>query len=80
MEIPVTFLFYGPEKFIKLAKDEITKIEENLKETVKRKSKMYRCFLQGLLLGVLGSNVMRNIKMMFAIEWCPLHRGFFMKV
>ena len=36
MEIPVIFLFYGPEKFIKLAKDEITKIEENLKETVKQ--------------------------------------------
>ena len=30
------FLFYGPEKIIKLAKDEITKIEENLKETVKQ--------------------------------------------
>ena len=36
MEIPVIFLFYGLEKFIKLAKDEITKIEENLKETVKQ--------------------------------------------
>ena len=36
MEIPAIFLFYGPEKIIKLAKDEITKIEENLKETVKQ--------------------------------------------
>ena len=45
MEIPVIFPLYLPEKFIKLAKDELTKIEENLKETVKRKSKMYRCFL-----------------------------------
>ena len=36
MEIPLIFLFYGPEKIIKLAKDEITKIEENVKETVKQ--------------------------------------------
>ena len=35
-EIPANFLFYGPEKIIKLAKDEITKIEENLNKTVKQ--------------------------------------------
>ena len=32
MEILTIFLFYGPEK-IKLAKDEINKIEENLRKT-----------------------------------------------
>ena len=36
LEIPTIFLFYGPEKILKLAKDEITKIEENLNETVKQ--------------------------------------------
>ena len=35
MEIPAIFLFCGPEKIIKLAKDEI-QIEENVKETVKQ--------------------------------------------
>ena len=32
MEILAIFLFYGPEK-IKLAKDEIKKIQENLRKT-----------------------------------------------
>ena len=36
MEIPAIFLFYGPEKVIKLAKDEITKIEEKSKKPVKQ--------------------------------------------
>ena len=36
MEIPAIFIFYWPEKIIKLAKDELKKIEENLKETVKQ--------------------------------------------
>ena len=36
LEIPAIFLFYGPEKIIKLAKDEITKIGGNLNETVKQ--------------------------------------------
>ena len=36
LEIPAIFLFYGPEKIIKLAKDNITKIEENLNKTVKQ--------------------------------------------
>ena len=35
LEIPAIFLFYGLEKIIKLATDEI-KIEENLNETVKQ--------------------------------------------
>ena len=35
-EFLAMFLLYGPEKIIKLAQDEITKIEENLKETVKQ--------------------------------------------
>ena len=33
--IPAIFLFYGPEKILKLATNEITKIEENLNETIK---------------------------------------------
>ena len=36
MEIPVIFLFYGPEKIIKLVQDQIAKIEENLKKTVRQ--------------------------------------------
>ena len=36
MEIPVSFPFYGPEKIIKLAKDQITKIEESLRKTVRQ--------------------------------------------
>ena len=36
LEIPAIFPFYGPEKIIKLAKDEITKIGGNLNETVKQ--------------------------------------------
>ena len=36
LEIPTIYFFYGPENIVKLAKDEITKIEENLNETVKR--------------------------------------------
>ena len=36
LEISAIFLFYGPEKIIKLTKDEITKIEEKLNETVKQ--------------------------------------------
>ena len=35
LEIPAIFLFYVPEKVIKLAKNKITKIEENLNESVK---------------------------------------------
>ena len=35
LEISEVF-FYGPENIVKLAKDEITKIEENLNETVKQ--------------------------------------------
>ena len=34
--ILVIFLFYGPEKIIKMAKDEITKIEENFSKTIKQ--------------------------------------------
>ena len=36
LEIHAVFLFCGPEKIIKLAKDEITKIEENLYKTAKQ--------------------------------------------
>ena len=36
LEIPAIFLFYGPEKTIKLTTDEIIKIKENLNETVKQ--------------------------------------------
>ena len=36
MKIPAIFLLNGPGKIIKLSKDEIIKIKENLKETVKQ--------------------------------------------
>ena len=36
MEIPAIFPFYGPEKIIKLAKHQITKIEESLRKTVRQ--------------------------------------------
>ena len=34
LEIPANFHFYGPEKTINLAENKITKIEENLNETM----------------------------------------------
>ena len=40
---------------------------------------MYIYFLQGLLLGVLGSNMIWNIKVMFAIDWYPQDKGFLWK-
>ena len=36
MKIPAIFPFYGPEKIIKLAKDQLTRIEENLRKTVRQ--------------------------------------------
>ena len=38
------FIFYGPEKTIRLAKNKITKIEEKLNETIKH-CPIYRGFL-----------------------------------
>ena len=35
LEIPVNFHFHGPEKAIKLVKNNIEKIEEHVNETVK---------------------------------------------
>ena len=35
LEIPANFHFYGPKRPLNLLKNKITKIEENLNETVK---------------------------------------------
>ena len=81
MEFCANFPFYGTEKAIKLAKNEIKKFEENLNETVKHclKYNVYKLFtvnvlydllliVSGVKRSVIGGNVNWDLKMKSTTE------------
>ena len=85
VEFCANFPFYGTEKAIKLAKNEIKKFEENLNETVKHclKYNVYKLFtvnvlydllliVSGVKRSVIGGNVNWDLKMKSTTERCLL--------
>ena len=85
LEFCANFPFYGTEKAIKLAKNEIKKFEENLNETVKHclKYNVYKLFtvnvlydllliVSGVKKSVIGGNVNWDLKMKSTTERCLL--------